>query len=148
MLPLAREQSGALREHLGGAVSARIDSTGRAFQLDSRADVDEQITEADAENPARVARLLTRILKDVASLKRRWIPRRIDFEDIAVDNTGTTKYRFSHRFGARVRWWAVDWQSASSAGESLRRHSDSDADTLVLVSHVSGTVSVRVEEAG
>lgn len=128
-------------------MSAIIPRNGPVRQLDRKAEPDEQITPEQAKDPERVSRLFMSILRDLATLKRRWAPRRIDFEDRAVDATGTTLYQFTHNFAGRVRWLIVDWQ-ASSGAPSLRRHSSSDGNTLVLVSSVAGTVTVRVEEAG
>ena len=128
-------------------MSAIIPRSGPVRQLDRKAEPDEQVTTEQAKDPERVSRLLMSILRDLAQLKRRWAPRRIDFEDRTVDATGTALHRFSHNFAGRVRWWVVDWQ-ASSGAPSLRRHASSDENTLVLVSSVAGTASIRVEEAG
>ena len=125
-------------------MSAIVNGT-KARRLERAAGAEESVTEADAADAPKLARLLVRMLRDIATLKRRWWPRYIDFEDVVVDNTGTTKYRFEHGFGGRVRWWPVD---AQTAAPSLRRHADSDANTLVLVSSASATVTIRVEEAG
>lgn len=129
-------------------MSANLDTvTGKIRQLDGLAGPDEQVTPDQIEDKERAARLLMQILKDVASLKRRFWPKRMTFESKAVDATGTTKYRFKHGINARVRWWPVDW-SGASAGPQLARHEDSDSNTLVLVSYASGTVALRIEEAG
>lgn len=136
---------------MGGALSAVIPNVGPVRQLDGRAQPDEQVTEEQAKDPARIARLLMTILRDVATLKRRFWPRRVDHEDRSVDGSGTTLYRFPHNFGGRVRWWPVDWSGAAS-GPLLVRYDDSDDgtnnDTLVLVSYEAGTLTLRIEEAG
>jgi len=130
------------------AVSAVVNvRTGTARQLAHRPEPDEAISEQDAADAPKLARLLTRILRDVAALKRPFAPRRVSFVDLTVDGTGTTKYRLPHGFGARVHWFVADW-SGAAAGAGLERHSDTDKDTLVLVSHVAGLASVRIEEAG
>jgi hypothetical protein len=116
-------------------------------QLDRPAEPDEQVTPDDAKDSERVARMLMRLLKDVSTLRRSWAPRFVDHEDRVVDATGTTTYRFPHGFGGRVRWWPVDWKDAS-AGPQLERHSDTDSNTLVLVSYAAGTLTLRIEEAG
>ncbi len=128
-------------------MSANFPLRGPVKQLDRRAEPEEQITEDQATEPPRVARLLMSLLRDVATLKRRWWPRRLDFEDRAVDSTGTTLYRFEHRLGGRVRWWVVDWQS-SVGSPWLNRDATTSNDVLVLVSLVSGTATIRIEEAG
>ncbi len=125
---------------------AVIDSTSRVRQLDAQPEPDEQVTTAEVASGEKLSRLLIRILSNVAKLLRAWRPRIVDHRDRVVDATGSTLYRFPHGFGGRVNWWVIDWQGA--AGESLARHSTSDNNTLVLVSYVAGTVSVRLEEAG
>lgn len=118
-------------------------------QVDRPAQPELVVTEEDVKDASKLARLVAGIAKDVAALKRRFAPRRIDFEDRAVTSSGTVKYQFHHGFGGRVRWWVVDWQP-SSLGDvpSFQRHSSSDANTLVLLSSTNGTATVRVEEAG
>lgn len=127
-------------------MSANIKNDSSVKQLDRRAEPDEQVTEEQVKDSSRLGRLLMTMLRDIALLKRRWAPRRMDFEDVVVDGTATTKYRLTHKFGGRVRWWPVDWLYPSASG--LAKHSDTDNDTLVLVSYVAGTVTIRVEEAG
>ena len=128
-------------------MSANIPANGPIRQLDKRAEPDELLTEEQANDPKRVARLLLSMLRDVAQLKRRWLPRRIDFEDRIVDATGTIVYRLQHGFGGRVRWWVVDWTGASNESR-LVRHSSSTDNTLALVSYTVGIATIRIEEAG
>lgn len=128
-------------------MSAVAPKYGPVRRLDRASEPDERVTVDDLKSPDYLARLLMRILRELADLRRRWWPKRIDVEDRDVDGTGSTKYRFPHGFGGRVRWWVVDWSGASSVA-GLMRHSDSDNNTLVLVSWVAGTVTVRIEEAG
>lgn len=127
-------------------MSAIVTSNNKVRSLDRQAEPAENITKSDAQDPDRVARLFMRLLRDVALLKRRFWPRRLDHEDREVDGTGITQYRFPHSFGGRVRWWVVDWQGAQPF--DLARISTTDNNTLVLVSRVSGIVTIRVEEAG
>lgn len=118
--------------------------SGTRRELDRKAEPDEQVEPNQVADLDRMARLLMSILRDVATLKRRFWPRSIDYEDLPVDGTGTTPYRFAHRFGARVRWYVVDWQG--SGAPELTRDDSTDNDTLVLTSGASGTVTIRVEE--
>ncbi len=127
-------------------MSANISVDGKVRKLDASAEPDELVTEQQAKDPNRVARLLATLLRDVAVLKRRWWPHRIDFEGRVVDATGTTKYRLQHNVGAGCRWCVVDWQGTVAA--SLSRHADTDGNTLVLVSYTAGTATIRVEETG
>ncbi len=126
-------------------MAAKITSDGRIYLLDRPAEPDEMVTEEDAGDRGKLARLLMRILRDLAAIKRRFFPRRVDFEDVSVDATGSTKYRLTHGFDARVRWWPVDIYGDNAL---LRRHADTDANTLVLVSDAATVVTIRVEVAG
>lgn len=133
---------------MGAAVSSVVNSkTGKTRSLDRKTQADERVPEADVQEPPKLARLLTRILGDLAALKRPFVPRRTDFEDVDVDDTGTTKYRFPHGFGDRVRWWVVDWSSVAG-WPALIKDDSSDKDTLVLVSLTIGTATIRVEAVG
>lgn len=125
-------------------------------QLDGKREPDELITPERLDDKPRVARWLTQLLRDVESLKRRWAPRRIDHEDRKVDATGgdglnATKFRFAHGFGGRVRWWVTDWQGVAAPAlvlDTATSGTGTDANTLVLRSYVTGTVTIRIEEAG
>lgn len=100
------------------------------------------------QEPAKLARLLCRILKDVAALRRRWAPRSVDFEDVVVGSTPTT-HSFEHNFGGRVRWWVVGWTSLTSTAPILLESGTAiTSKTLVLLSYAAGTMTLRVEEAG
>ncbi len=129
-------------------MTARLTRSDEVVQLDRPAEPPENVTEEDVQDAGKVARLLMRLLRDVTGLKRRFWPRAIDFEDRDVDDTGTTKYRFTHNFGGRVRWWVVDAVDTSGGPAYLARHADTDNDTLVLVSFALSRVTIRVEEAG
>lgn len=128
-------------------MSAVFTSAGKTRQLDKPAQQPDQVTEEQATDPKRLSRLLNELRQAVARQSRRWAPSFVEHEDVVVDGTGTTKYRFAHRFGKRVRWWPVDWVSAS-AGPRLVRHADTDTNTLVLVSYTAGTLTLRIEESG
>ncbi len=127
-------------------MSAAVLPNGTILQLDSHAEPNEQVEPGDVTEPTRLVRLLMRILRDVALLRRRWWPLSVDHRDRVVDATGTLVHRFPHGFGGRVNWWPVDWTGA--AGPQLARHASTDENTLVLVSYVAGTVTLHVEAAG
>jgi hypothetical protein len=127
-------------------MSAYIPNGGPMRQLDKPAEPDEQFTVEHAQDPRRLAEVVMRILRDLASLRRRWWPEHIDYRDKVVDGTGTTFYRFPHGFGGRVNYWPVRWSGA--AAPNLVYSSTSDDDTLVLTSTSAGTVTLRVEAAG
>lgn len=127
-------------------MSAKVPKNGPTQQLDTRPEPEEQVTEEQVQDPARLARLLMTLLRDVVTLKRWFTPTFIDFEDITVDALGLTRYRFPHSFGGRVRWYVIDW--AGGAGPAMLRDGTSDDNTLVLVSVSAGIASIRVEKAG
>lgn len=126
--------------------SAIVPRHGVPRRLDRPQEPDEQVTEEQVEDSKRLSRLLMRLLREVAILRREWRPSRVDFQDAIVDATGTTKYRFPHGLGSRVRWWVTDWTGA--AGPQLSRDASSTDSTLVLVSYVAGTMTLRVEASG
>lgn len=127
-------------------MSANVNSAGEVRQLDKRPEPDENITEKAVADPKLLTKFLLRLFREVSRLKRLWRPRRIDYEDTAVDATGTTLYRFSHNFAGRVRWLVVDWEGA--AAYDLSKDATTTDDVLVLISRSAGTATIRVEEAG
>lgn len=129
-------------------MSAIIPKNAPIRQLDKAAEPDRQVTEDEVKDVPRLQKLLMELLRDVATLKRRWWPNRIDYEDRAVGAAST--HRFTHNFKGRVRWWVVDWVP-DVAGDEYRLERDvdaTDANTLVLRSDVVGTITLRVEEVG
>lgn len=128
--------------------AARVDSDGTVTQLDRGATPGENLSEQDVADVPKLTRLLIRLVADVAALKRRFWPARLDFEDLEVDGTGTVKYRFEHGFGGRARWWVVSTRATSGVSAMLEEHADTDQDTLVLVSYSACTIDLRVEQAG
>jgi hypothetical protein len=127
------------------SASTKVAADNSVTQLDRSAQPDELVTEDDASDAPKLARLLGRVLKDVASLKRRWVPRRIDFEDRVCGTAGAT-LSLRHGFTGRVRWYVIGWSGATAA-PALAESTTSDS-TLVLQSYVAGTATIRVEEAG
>jgi hypothetical protein len=125
---------------------ARIDRAGKVHQLDRPAEPDELVTEEDVMDAPKLARILVRILKDIATIKRRFWPRRTDFEDREVTSGDTL--RLPHNFNARVRWWVVDW-IPTTPGDIPVFERSATTTTRVLALDVgnSGLVSVRVEVA-
>lgn len=127
--------------------AARIEEDGKVVQLDRPAVPDEVVTEQDVQDAPKLARMLLRLLKDVATLKRRWWPDRLDYEDIPCVAGETI--RLNHGFGGRVRWWQVEW-AGTGVGTfgGFEQTADTDANTLVLLVVDNGTASIRVEKAG
>ncbi len=136
---------------MGCALSAaRIDVSGKVTALGAKPSPDEVVTEVDVQDPPKLARLLARVLSEVAALKRRWAPRFVDFEDLLVTSTSTTKIQLQHNLNGRVRWWVVDYQISGAAGGPIieRNATDTTSSTLVLRSYKDARVTIRVEEAG
>lgn len=129
--------------------AAIVQSDGLVRQLDTRAGEPIVVTSEDVKDPEKLARLLQQALRENAELRRRYAPRVLYFRDQAVTATTTTPIRLTHNFNGKVNWSVVRW-GGSAAGSSygLDEHADTDANTLVLVSGVAGTATIRVEEAG
>lgn len=126
---------------------ALIPAVGRVRQLDKQTEPDELVTPEDVQDPNKLAQLLVRILRDVAVMKRRFWPRRIDFEDKAV--TSGDVMRLNHGFGGRVRYWVVDWRPTTPGDAALFEYDASTDDkTLCVAVGNSGKVTMRVESAG
>lgn len=126
-------------------MSAKIDLRGKVTKQDRLASPEQQVDPTDVGSPVKLARLLTDLLKDVSTLKRKWWPRRIDFEDLAVEQY--VDVTLPHNFGGRVRWWLVDW-SGGNAVQLSTVSAVTTTKTLVLSPTASGTATIRVEEAG
>ena len=127
-------------------MSAIVPIRGPIRQLDARAEQDEQVTEDLVADPPRLTKLLGRTVATLARLRRRFAPHHLDFENVTVDATGTTKYRFPHGLSGQVRYWPVAWTGASSP--NLVLDASTDNNTLVLTSTSDGVVTLRIEEAG
>lgn len=106
----------------------------------------EEVTDTNVRDPRWMVRFAMRVLRDLAALRRRFAPRRIDFEDRVI-GTGTYEH-FPHGFGGRVRWWVVDVQGSFAELVRLDPDTESDENTLVLYSGQATLVTVRVEEVG
>lgn len=127
--------------------AAKVTATGKVVQLNAKAEPDSIVTEADAQSPRLLAKLLTGILAELARLRRRYAPRHIDFEDLAIASGGKT-LSLHHGFNGRVRWWLVDVEiTGSSAAPIVQKWSPlTDADHLGLWTDSNHRVSIRVEE--
>lgn len=127
--------------------AARIESDGRVVPLDGKAEPAEVVTEEDAKDPGKVSRLLARLLKENATLRRQYTPKQIDFVDVAVSTAGAS-VSLQHTFNTRVRWWLVGWRSAGTTAPILKEDTtNTTATTLVLLSYVAGTACIRIEAA-
>lgn len=111
-------------------MTAAIEQDGTVRPLDARTAPDEVLTEQDVQDAPKLAKLLTRIRKDIATLGRRFAPRRIDYEDVEVSSSKAVMLH--HGFGGRVRYWLADWAAAGGLPPVLSKGSTTDNDTLVL----------------
>lgn len=116
--------------------------SGKTRSLDRKVAADETVSPSDAADSTKMSQLLTRIVRQIAQLRRAPVLRRTDFEDFPV-GSGTT-HAFPHGFNGRVRWWVVDANGAAA----LMKNATTDAGTLVLDSAVACTITLRIEEAG
>lgn len=128
--------------------AARVEASGKMVPLGPKAQADQTITEADVTDTSKLTKLLVKLLTDVAALRRRFAPRRIDFEDVPVSTAGAA-VNLEHGFGGRVRWWIAGWQSSGTAAPILKESTTLTTNsTLSLQSYVAGTATIRVEAAG
>jgi hypothetical protein len=129
--------------------SAIVQSDGLVRQLDARAGEPIVVTSEDVKDAEKLARLLQQALRENAELRRRWAPRELYFRDQAVTATTATKIRLTHNFNGKVNWAVVRWDgNAAGSSYGIDEHADTDANTLVIVSSVAGTATIRVWEAG
>ncbi len=144
-------------------MSALVPLNGPIRQLDGRAAPDEVVTAEDAADTAKLARLLIRLLSEIATLKRRFFPRRIDIEKRLTANA---YYAFTHGLGTKVRWYVIGWKANSfSANWSLTLMEEpadlaspkTNSNTLYLLNagnagaganYGLGIVTLRIEESG
>jgi hypothetical protein len=139
-------------------VSANIDNEGNVSQLDAKPEPDETITEDAVKDPKRLAEFLLRLFRDVSTLKRKWVPSRLDFQDLVVSGTGVSPVNatFTHNFAGRVDWWCVSLSQFGSVTEPIIQEAVdsvtgaplSDENNLVLSFYFSARVTIRVEPAG
>lgn len=73
----------------------------------------------DIQDTSKLAKILERLLSNVATLKALWYPRRIDFEDVDVGSDGAV-VRLSHGFRDRVRWSVIGWRENASPITDIR----------------------------
>ncbi len=126
-------------------MSAAKVNGAKVTPLDGKATSTEVATEANVQEPAKLARFLGTLLADVAALKRRFAPSRIDYENLpalAASNVVSVE----HKFGGAVRYWQV----GGNVWVILAENAATTPNTLVLdvTGAVDGTFALRVEEAG
>jgi len=132
-------------------VSANINSAGTVSQLDKPAEPDENITEENVKDQKMLARFLLRMFRDIATLKRRWAPRRIDYTDLVSTGTAGSPqtFRLEHGLGGPVVWWPVRITVAGTVVLPFIYEINTSTDTvLVLQVYFPGTLTIRVEESG
>lgn len=132
-------------------MSANIEQDGTVTQLERPAEPDENITEETVKDSKRLAQFLLRLFREVAAIKRRWVPNRIDFEDVECNGSDVAPVtvRLTHNFGSDVRWWPVRQIRAGTVALPLIfETTETDENTLVLLVYYQMTITFRVEEAG
>jgi hypothetical protein len=137
-----------------GAMSTTIvfvsDQTTRL--LDAKPMPDEFVSAEDAKDSTKLARLLTRMLAQLAATRRRFVPKRTTFQNIVSTGTDASPMRVNllHKFDAPVEWWVVGTNSLGTVALPLvaEAEDDSDADTLAIDIYFAGTLAIRVEESG
>src|SRR5438045_1133533 len=102
--------------------SARVSAAGLVTKLDARTQPSTVVLPKDVQDPESLAQTITSIVSDAQDLKRRFVPRRVEFEDqtVGAGVSGTT-LRLAHNFNGRVRWSVVDWVCSTSAAWILRK---------------------------
>lgn len=128
--------------------TTRIDSAGKTYPLDVKPAPAEVVTEDDAKEPKKVARILGRLLADVAALRRRFAPARIDFEGVICGTIGQSTQILQHNFNGAARWWVVGWTGATAAPALVELAAGTTANTLQFQSYAAGVACIRVEVAG
>lgn len=128
--------------------AAKISSTGVVTQLDRKAQPQDVILAKDVADPEDLAQILKGTLGDVKDLQNRHDPRRIYFYDQTTGTSGAA-LTLPHKFGARVHWQVIDWSSSGTSLWNLKKDTtNTTQDTLVLLSYVAGTATIKIEEAG
>lgn len=139
---------GAQAARVASLSAAKVNKAGLVVQLGSKPTPDETVDVEDVKDPHKLTRLLGRILLELSQLRRRFMPRHVDFEDLTLGATGNTSLQ--HNFSGRVRWWIVDYEIVGASGAPIlaKNSTLTTANTLVLASYKTALVTVRVEEAG
>ncbi len=132
---------------------------GKVRQLDRPRGADEVVSPTDAEDTTKLARLLTRLLAEVGALRRRFAPRRLTFRNIEAtgDYDAPQTVVLTHLFGGQVEWEIVNVRDVVATTLSVdfnpvhimfAQESANEASQLTLLVYFTGTVAIRVEEAG
>jgi len=111
-------------------MTAAIESDGTVRPLDGKAAPDAIVTEDDVQEPSKLAKILTRVIREIAGLKRQFVRERIDFEDVEISSSKSVM--LAHGFGGRVRYSIGAWSAAGGLPPVLATSSSTDNDTLVL----------------
>jgi hypothetical protein len=133
--------------------SALVEENGRTRQLDKPAQAEQVTTAEDVQDPETLARLVQQLRTEVATLKRAFSPKRIDFDRVSVTGGAVIPQAvsFQHGLNGRVRWWVIGWESSvADKLDIIERASNpaSTATTLVLNVYATGRLSLRIEEVG
>lgn len=132
-------------------MSAVVEADGTVRQLDRRPEPDENVTEQSVRNPLLLTRFILRLFRDVSTMKRKWMPRHIDFRGVVSTASALspeTVY-LDHNLGGPVVWWFVRVQDIGTGSLKLAEETtETTENRLALKFFFDATVTVRVEEAG
>ncbi len=132
-------------------MSANVEADGTVKQLDRRPGPDENISDEEVRDNSLLGKILLRIFRDVATLKRRWAPRRVDFRGIVSTGTAASPQtvRLAHGMGGPVVWWPVRVAGLGAGSlKFIEELASSTENTLDLSVMFEATLTIRVEEAG
>lgn len=123
--------------------------TALVRQLDKPSQPDEVVKAEDVQDPGMLARILRRLLVDVAEMKRRFVPRSITFVDVVSTGSSGAPARVTlvHGFGGLVHWVTVRTIIASG-NVPLMSEVTNDGEKLVLDVYYAGTFAIEVRERG
>jgi hypothetical protein len=133
--------------------AAIVEVSGQIRQLDKPATSEQRTVAKDVQDPETLARLIQQLRDEVATLKRAFAPKRLDFDRITTTGTSIAPetVRFPHGFNGRVRYWPIGWESSGGVALDYIERTDTsgtDASTLVLYVYSAGVLSLRIEEVG
>ncbi len=133
-------------------------SESTSKSLDLKPQPDEVVTPEDAVDGFKLGRLLTRVLRELAAARRRFLPRRITYRGIPSTGSDLSaqRVRLVHNFSAPVEWWVVGLSGTGGAvtlpqiseGLDVNGHPASTANVLEIDVYFPGTLTIRVEESG
>jgi hypothetical protein len=122
-----------------------VQGVTKVARASARAARPDALTVEQAQDPSKVALVVSRIARGVVDVMRALDPPYINFKNVTC--TSGTDVILNHGFGCEVHWWVVRW--SGSAAPNLREDATKNtADRLVLDCGQTGTATIRVQAAG